>query len=303
MEVVLHVDRHRVDARRLGSGRRHVTAPPLRISDRLHRLRDDEQVERKRHVLDVEQVVLQLLHRVFDAGAVGVADLRPAGQPGTHRVALAVERDLHASATTRTPAAPAAGRRGSCRPRSTFHSCGSSSRRVRRRKLPDGVTRSSFLLRPHRAGVLLRVRAHRAELVHREHAPVHARRAPGDRATGPVDVSLIAARPTSSMSGAATSSSPRRRAPRSSAALRDVLQRLFLNPSREDQPARTQVLDRDLAGVVLVNRGEVIEADAVELHLEQLVHRQLAAGVRQADDHLVDAAGRGRSRGCLRSCR
>ena len=35
-------------------------------------------------------------------------------------------------------------------PRSTFHSCGSSSRRVRRRKRPIGVTRGSSVLRPHR---------------------------------------------------------------------------------------------------------------------------------------------------------
>ena len=60
---------------------------------------------------------------------------------------------------------------------------------------------------------------------------------------------------------------------------------------REDQPARPQVLDRDLARVLLVDRREVIERHAaVELHLEQLVHRQLAARVGQADDDAIDAA-------------
>src|SRR5450756_1647139 len=62
---------------------------------RLDRLEDDVGVQRHRQVLDVEQVVLELLHRVLDAGAVGVAHLRPAGQPGLHHVPLPVERDLH----------------------------------------------------------------------------------------------------------------------------------------------------------------------------------------------------------------
>jgi hypothetical protein len=34
----------------------------------------------------------------------------------------------------------------------------------------------------------------------------------------------------------------------------------------------------------------VPETDALELHLEQLVHRQLAAGIRQADNDLVDGS-------------
>ena len=51
-----------------------------------------------RQVLDVEEVVLQLLHRVFDARAVGVAHLGPAGQAGPHDVPLAVERESSRSA-------------------------------------------------------------------------------------------------------------------------------------------------------------------------------------------------------------
>ena len=49
-----------------------------------------------RHVLDVEEIVLQLLERVLDARAVGVADLRPAGQARPDDVALAVEGNLFA---------------------------------------------------------------------------------------------------------------------------------------------------------------------------------------------------------------
>src|ERR1043166_5746637 len=45
-------------------------------------------------VFDIEQVVLQLLSRVFDRGAVGIFDLRPTGQSGWNQVALFVIRDL-----------------------------------------------------------------------------------------------------------------------------------------------------------------------------------------------------------------
>src|SRR5687768_12664345 len=63
--------------------------------DGLDRLENDEQVEADREILDVEQVELQLLHRVLDAGAVGVAHLRPSGQARLDDMALAVERNLH----------------------------------------------------------------------------------------------------------------------------------------------------------------------------------------------------------------
>src|SRR5690606_25187245 len=67
-------------------------APPEQ--NRLDGGQDDVEVERDRHVLDVEQVVLQLLQRVLGGRAVGVAHLRPSGQPGTHDVAQAVEGDV-----------------------------------------------------------------------------------------------------------------------------------------------------------------------------------------------------------------
>ena len=59
----------------------------------------------------------------------------------------------------------------------------------------------------------------------------------------------------------------------------------------EHEPARTQVLHGDLAGVLRVDRREVVEAHpVVQLHVEQLVHRDLAARVGEADDHAIDAA-------------
>ena len=60
---------------------------------------------------------------------------------------------------------------------------------------------------------------------------------------------------------------------------------------REDQPARSQVLDGNLAGVFLVDRRQVIELHAVvQLHAEEAVHRQLAARIGEADDHAIDLA-------------
>src|SRR3954469_4688815 len=55
--------------------------------------KNDEQIERNRHILDVEQVVLELLQRIFDARAVCVAHLRPASEAWPDGMALTVERD------------------------------------------------------------------------------------------------------------------------------------------------------------------------------------------------------------------
>ena len=58
---------------------------------------------------------------------------------------------------------------------------------------------------------------------------------------------------------------------------------------REDEPARTQVLDRNLSRVLFVHGREMVERHpAVEAHREQRVHRQPAARVGQTDHHPVD---------------
>ena len=56
----------------------------------------------------------------------------------------------------------------------------------------------------------------------------------------------------------------------------------------EDQPARTQVVDQDLAGHALVGRGRVLDADAGHLRAQQLLDRQLAAAIGEADDDPID---------------
>src|SRR4051812_41159607 len=54
----------------------------------------DRQVEAGLVVADVVQVVRELALRVLDAGAVAVADLRPAREPRRDKVAKVVIRDL-----------------------------------------------------------------------------------------------------------------------------------------------------------------------------------------------------------------
>jgi hypothetical protein len=58
--------------------------------------------------------------------------------------------------------------------------------------------------------------------------------------------------------------------------------------SGKNDPARPEVLDGDLAGVFLVHRRQVVEGHAVELHLEELLHGQLAARIGEADHHAID---------------
>src|SRR5689334_7216840 len=53
-------------------------------------LKNDCQIKDEGHVFQIEHVVLELGHGVFNSGAVGVLHLRPAGQPGSDRVALVI---------------------------------------------------------------------------------------------------------------------------------------------------------------------------------------------------------------------
>ena len=297
VEVVLDVDAHRVDDGVTRGRASALHAHPLSQQDGLDRLEDDEQVERERQVLDVEEVVLQLLQRVLDAGAVGVAHLRPAGEPGPDDVALAVERNLLVSAR-RTRAARAAARRGSCRPRSTFQSCGSSSSRVCGAGSGRSASRAGRLpSTPTRRRSSPRRPAHRAELVTVKTRPCWPTRA-GDRAParrGQLDGERADQQP----GGAATSPRPRPRCPaarltRQQPALAEALARRSASSDAGSRRRSCRCTPR--------RPTQVVERHAVELHLEQLVHRQLAARVGQADDDAIDAA-RARSTECRRSCR
>ena len=139
----------------------------------------------ERQVLDVEEVVLQLLHRVLDAGAVGVAHLRPAGQAGLHDVALAVERDLPRQVLRRTRAAPAAGRPGSCRREHVPELRQFVEPRPAQEPPDRRHPRVVAGRRPHRAGRGLGVGRIDRNLWTREDAAVLADALAGDRAPGP----------------------------------------------------------------------------------------------------------------------
>src|SRR6185436_8450506 len=60
----------------------------------LRSLEQDHQIEQKTAILDVVEIVLQFLERVFVGGPVAVAELRPSGDAGLHRVTLAVVWDF-----------------------------------------------------------------------------------------------------------------------------------------------------------------------------------------------------------------
>src|SRR5205085_5863935 len=70
------------------------SAPAAPEQDRLDRLEQDHGIKYQALILDVVEIVLQLLPRVFDGRTVRVFDLRPAGQTGRDQMALLVERNL-----------------------------------------------------------------------------------------------------------------------------------------------------------------------------------------------------------------
>src|SRR5262245_47800344 len=64
-------------------------APYLRAfvdQHKFHRVEYDHDIEQRGHVLDVEKVILQLFHRVFNGIAVFVVDLCPTGDTGLNRM-------------------------------------------------------------------------------------------------------------------------------------------------------------------------------------------------------------------------
>src|SRR5690606_3090477 len=66
---------------------------PVRRDGRADGLEQDLEVHPQAHVLDVEEVVLQLLPDVLEVGVVAPLPLREAGDAGLDAVAAAVERD------------------------------------------------------------------------------------------------------------------------------------------------------------------------------------------------------------------
>ncbi len=186
-------------------------------------------------------------------------------------------------------------------PTSTFHNCGSSSSRDLPQKSADRGDPRVCRLRPHRAGLRFCIHAHRTELVHDEMAVAVAHPDLVIQRQGPCDVRRTA-RATSSMSGAAMSN-PRTAATISISALRSFERARPVEPRRENQPARPEVLDGDLPRVLLIHGRQVIEGHSLQLHLEQLVHRQLAAGVGQADDDAVDRVRPHDARNIVDACR
>ena len=177
--------------RRRSSWARHSAARserPAPADDRRDRPEEDLDVLSERVVLDVLALHRHALLEGQLAAAVDLhrpRDARAASAAGSARPPR--------SAPPATPPRGAA-RRGSSRPRSTFTSCGSSSRLVRRSSRPTRVTRGSWRSLnigsassssvDHLGEPRLGVPDHRAELEHPERLAVVARRGAGGRAPG-----------------------------------------------------------------------------------------------------------------------
>src|SRR3954468_19167531 len=58
------------------------------------RLEQDQQIEEGRIILGIEQIIFELLARILDRGAIGIVDLRPAGDARLHHVALGIIIEL-----------------------------------------------------------------------------------------------------------------------------------------------------------------------------------------------------------------
>ena len=185
-------------------------------------------------------------------------------------------------------------------PRSTFHNCGNSSSRVRRKNLPDRRDARDRPAWPTPAPVSASASAR----IDRNLCTVKMRPCSPTRGwwyrTGPCDVSLDTSA-TIAHQRQRQDQQPGDASVTSSARLQAINAGSLSEAGRKDQPARPEVLDGDLSGVLLVDRRQVIELDALQLHLEQLVHRQLAARIGKAHHDAIDAPRADDCPGCRRS--
>ncbi len=74
-------------------------------------------------------------------------------------------------------------------------------------------------------------------------------------------------------------------------ALQRPLQRRGAEPAAEDEPARAEHVEADLAGLALEESRQLEHVDAGEPALEELVHREISPAVVHRDDDLVHLVG------------
>src|SRR5665213_2091161 len=71
-----------------------ASSSAFREQDHANRLHQDDEIEQKRMILHVIEIIRQFLPRVLKRSAIRMVDLGPAGDARLDRVPLAVERDL-----------------------------------------------------------------------------------------------------------------------------------------------------------------------------------------------------------------
>src|SRR6202022_3624694 len=74
--------------------RKRSSLRPSLPNDRLDRLKHDQQVQPKRHGLDVIQIVFQLFAALSQRRSIPVAHLRPSGKPRANHMAKIEVRNL-----------------------------------------------------------------------------------------------------------------------------------------------------------------------------------------------------------------
>src|SRR5262245_36170736 len=238
-----------------------ITSGSLSQQYGLDGVEDDERVERERQVLDVEQVVLQLLQRVLDAGAVGVAHLCPTGESRPQNMPLTIEGDLSRQfgdklRSFRTRADETHVTLEDIPQLRQFVEAAASQEPADRRH-----TNVAFLCRPHRARRFFGVGRHRSELMQREYA--------AELADALLVVQHCAWR--CQPDKGRDHQHDRRRNDQTDGCSHDVDDALgrrqhptLSETRRKDQPAGTEILERDFYRVLLIKEREDVYGNTVQ---------------------------------------
>src|SRR5215510_14227536 len=252
----------------------------------LHGVEQDQEVEEQRKILDVVEVVLQLLQRIFNRGAVAIPDLRPAGEPRFHGQPFHVIRDflleaLHELRSFRPRPDEAHVTEQHIDQLRELVQTGAAEDRSHPRDARIGF------LRPHRSRALLGIPTHGAELVENEDTAVLA---------GPRLAIEHGARRLE-LDGDGGQRHQRRRKNQShrgygdvEETLDDLCARRLDEPIGEDQPTRPELRHEDLTGGLLIEGGPILHGDAAETALQQRIGRKASTAVLLHHHHHIGSS-------------
>jgi hypothetical protein len=275
---------HRADHVDQRSGRVPISAR-LRARARRAGLEQDQQVEERRVVLGVIEIVFELVARILDRGAIGIVDLRPAGDARLHHVAFGVIGQLvfqigdEFGTFGRGPTKLIS-------PFSTLQVCGSSSMRTLRMNLPTRVTRGSSFCAHCAPSASASVRIERS-LITSNASPYSPTRS-GGRRPGPW-LSSFTRSANSTITGAVSGQQQRAGGDVEQALGARWTPRARRKPVGKDQPAGIDRIEIDPARLAFDEAGEIVDVDAGGLDPQQILERQRIAPLLQRQHHFADA--------------